>query len=422
VDVAGALGFCRDCDTPADDAASCRACGGPRLIRHPELDRLAIAHVDCDAFFASIEKRDRPELAGRPVVVGGGVRGVVTAACYVARLRGVRSAMPMGQALRACPDAVVVRPDFAKYVAAGRIIRRMMSELTPLVQPLSIDEAAMDLSGTATLHGASPALTLARLARRIEAEVGITVSIGLAANRLRAKIAAGRDKPRGFCALGEEAAALLADEGVRLLPGVGPAQARALDRQGIRTLGDLQRLDPAAARKALGDDGPGLVRRAWLLDDRVVDPRRDAKSIGAETTFDADLADPAVLELHLWRCCEKVARRLREGGVAATGLTLKLKTTGFVIRTRAARLRSPSRLPDVLFEALRPPLAREADGTRFRLIGLSTHGLVSFDQADAPDLADPDSLRRVARQDAIEALRGRFGAAVIGRGRGLGER
>jgi len=398
----------------------CRSCGSPRLLRHPELDRLSIAHVDCDAFFASIEKRDRPELAGRPVLVGGGVRGVVTAACYVARLRGVRSAMPMGQALKACPDAVVIRPDFPKYVAAGRAVRRLMTQLTPLVQPLSIDEAALDLSGTESLHGAPAALTLARLARRIETEIGITVSIGLAANRLRAKIAAGRDKPRGFCVFGEEAAVQLAGESVRLLPGIGPAQQRTLDKRGIRTLGDLQRLDPAEAGRLLGDDGPALVSRAWLKDSRAVDPRREAKSIGAETTFDTDLADPAGLERHLWRCCEKVARRLREAGMAATGITLKLKTSGFVLRTRAARLRAPSRLPDVLFDALRRPLGREADGTRFRLIGLSSHGLVPLEQADAADLGDPDSLRRVARQDAIEALRGRFGAAVIGRGRGFG--
>jgi len=199
------------------------ACGSRRIVRHPELHTLGIAHVDCDAFFASVEKRDRPELAGRPVLVGGGVRGVVTAACYVARLSGVRSAWPMFKALKACPDAVVIRPDFAKYAAAARHIRTLMAELTPLMQPLSIDEAVLDLRGTEALHAASPATTLARFARRVEQEVGITVSIGLAPNRLLSKLAAGRDKPRGFAVLGSEAARILAREPVRLLPGIGPA-------------------------------------------------------------------------------------------------------------------------------------------------------------------------------------------------------
>jgi DNA polymerase-4 len=172
---------------------------------------LTIAHIDCDAFYASVEKRDRPELAARPLIVGGGVRGVVTAACYVARIYGVRSAMPMFKALKACPDALVTRPDFAKYVAVGRQIGARMVTLTPLLQPLSIDEAVLDLAGIESLHGAPAAAVLARFARKVETTVGVTVSIRLAANRLLAKIAAGRDKPRGFAVIGaKEAAALLA--------------------------------------------------------------------------------------------------------------------------------------------------------------------------------------------------------------------
>ncbi len=412
-------GLCRDCDAllPAGRAC-CDRCGSRRLVFHAELLALSVAHVDCDAFFASVEKRDRPELADRPVIVGGGVRGVVTAACYVARIYGVRSAMPMFRALKACPEAVVIRPDFAKYVAAARQVREKMRRLTPLVQTLSIDEAALDLRGTEALHGAPPAAVLTRFAREVERDVGITVSIGLAGNRLAAKIAAGRDKPRGFCVLGAEAAAALAAESVRLLPGVGAALARRLSARGILTLGDLQALSDASARKKLGDDGPALVRRARLEDDRLVDPGRETKSISAETTFNTDLGETRELERHLWRCAEKVSRRLREAGLAASGITLKLKTDRFAVRTRSRRFSQPTNLPDTLFEAGRALLAREADGTRYRLIGLGAQPLAAADEADHPDLADPDSLRRPARQEAIEAVRRRFGDQAIARGRG----
>jgi DNA polymerase-4 len=412
--------LCRDCDArPAADASVCPSCGGRRLVAHPELARLTIAHVDCDAFFASVEKRDRPELASRPVIVGGGQRGVVTAACYVARIYGVRSAMPMFKALKACPDAVVIRPDFAKYSKASKQVRALMQTLTPLVQPLSIDEAVLDLAGTEALHGVPAAAVLARFTRDVEREVGITVSIGLAPNRLLAKIAAGRDKPRGFCVLGGEAPALLAGESVRLLPGVGPALGKRLAALGITEIRHLQALDAKTALKRLGEDGPALCARARFEDARRVDPVRESKSISAETTFATDLTAVADLERHLWRLSEKLAKRLRDADHAAGGVVLKLKTARFASRTRAARLPGATRLPDRLFEAARALLAREADGTAYRLIGIGANPLLSGEAADQPDLADPDAPRQVARQAAIDALRGRFGADIIGRGRGI---
>jgi DNA polymerase-4 len=390
------------------------------MLRHPELFALTVAHVDCDAFYASVEKRDRPELASRPVVVGGGTRGVVTAACYVARLYGVRSAMPMFKALAACPEAIVIRPDFAKYAAAARQVRALMSRLTPLMQPLSIDEAVLDMAGTEALHGAAPAAVLARLALDVERQVGVTVSIGLASNRLMAKIAAGRDKPRGFCVIGSEAAALLAPEPVSLLPGVGPALTRRLASLGLTRLGQLAALTPAEAARRLGPDGPALARRAAGEDFRRVDPERETKSVSAETTFNADLCTVAELERPLWTLCEKLARRLREKEFSASGVVLKLKTASFASRTRNTRLPGPTALPDALFAASRELLAREADGrTRFRLIGVGANPLALLADADRGDLADPDAARRVARQAAIDALRGRYGDAVIGRGRGL---
>ena len=412
-------GLCRDCFTPTETAA-CPACGSLRTVRHAELFTLAIAHIDCDAFFASVEKRDRPELAGRPVLVGGGTRGVVTAACYVARMYGCRSAMPMFKALKACPDAVVIRPDFAKYSAASRAIRKLMQSLSPLVQPLSIDEAVVDLSGTQALHGAPPAAVLARFARRVETEVGLTVSIGLAPNRLLAKLAAGQDKPRGFAVLGSDAPGIMADWPVRRLPGIGPALERRLAGLGITHLGHLQALDDRGARARLGDDGPSLVRRARGQDARIVTTDHDTKSISAETTFDADLTGVAELERPLWHLSEKLARRLRERDFAAGGVVLKLKTARFASRTRAARLPGATALPDVLFAAARGLLVKEADGTPFRLIGIGASPLLPGAEADRGDLADPDAGRRVAAQAAVDALRARFGDAVIGRGRGLG--
>jgi DNA polymerase IV len=411
-------GLCRDC-LAVTEADRCTVCESTRVVRHSELFNLTIAHIDCDAFYASVEKRDRPDLAARPVIVGGGVRGVVTAACYVARMYGVRSAMPMFKALKACPDAVVIRPDFSKYVAIGRQIRAMMAKLTPLLQPLSIDEAVLDLAGTEALHGAPPAVVLARFAREVEASVGLTVSIGLAPNRLLAKIAAGGDKPRGFAVIGaNEAISLLAPQPVRLLPGVGPALARKLASHGITLLGHLQALSEREAHRRLGDDGPALVRRARGEDDRQGDPSRETKSISAETTFDSDLMRPADLEKHLWRLSDKLAMRLRENEFCAGGVVLKLKTAAFAIRTRAARLPSPTVLPDRMFESARILLAREATGTAFRLIGLGASPLLPLADADHGDLADLETPRRAAAQAAIDALRQRFGAAAISRGRG----
>ncbi|HTO40183.1 MAG TPA: hypothetical protein VL026_04345, partial [Rhizomicrobium sp.] len=185
------------------DAARCGSCGSRRVVAHAELETLSIAHLDCDAFYAAIEKRDNPELRDRPVLVGGtSRRGVVSTACYVARIAGARSAMPMYKALELCPNAVVIKPNFAKYTAASKAMRSMMLELTPLVEPLSLDEAFLDLTGTERLHGQSAARTMARLTKRIENEIGITVSVGLSFNKFLAKLASDLDKPRGFAVIG----------------------------------------------------------------------------------------------------------------------------------------------------------------------------------------------------------------------------
>lgn len=412
--------LCRDCGRQDIPPGPCPACNSRRVVRHAELFSLPIAHVDCDAFYASVEKRDDPSLAAQPVIVGGGRRGVVAACCYIARTRGVHSAMPMFKALAACPDAVVIRPNISKYAAEGARIRAMMQALTPLVEPMSIDEAVLDLSGTEALHRAPPAAVLAEFARAVEREVGVTVSIGLAPNRLLAKIAAGRDKPRGFAVIGRaEAAGLLAGEPVRLLPGVGAAMAAKLHAAGFTRLGQLAALDAREAARRFGEDGPSLAARARGEDNRPVVPGRETKSVSAETTFETDLSTQQALEAVLWRLCEKLARRLAAKELSAGGVVLKLKTVSFASRTRAARLAQPTLVPDVIFEAARKLLAREVDGTAFRLLGIGANPLLPASQADAPDLADPDAPRRGARWAAMEALRARFGEDAVRRGRGL---
>src|SRR5712691_4079754 len=323
-------GFCRDCrcEVP-EEAARCSACASPRLLRHPEIDTLAIAHVDCDAFYATIEKRDDPSLADQPVIVGGRRRGVVLTACYVARTFGVRSAMPMFEARRLCPHAARV----------GRDVRALMLKLTPLVEPVSIDEAFMDLSGTARLHGMSPARALAGFAAGVETSLGITVSIGLSCNKFLAKIASDLDKPRGFAVLGgNEAAQFLAPKPVTLIFGVGKMAQQRLARDGLRTVGDLQRAGEAELARRYGAEGARLSRLARGIDDRPVRAEREAKSISAETTFDRDIADFRPLELRLWRLCEKVSARLKANALAGATVTLKLKTADCRIRTRAQSL------------------------------------------------------------------------------------
>src|SRR5882757_1478443 len=306
-------GFCRDCrNDVAQGMSRCPACGSPRLVRHPELDALAIAHVDCDAFYATIEKRDDPTLADKPVIVGGRQRGVVLTACYVARTFGVRSAMPMFEARRLCPHASVVRPDMEKYARVGREVRALMFKLTPLVEPVSIDEAFMDLSGTARLHGMSPAKALAAFADDVERSLGITVSIGLSCNKFLAKIASDLDKPRGYAVLGGgEAAAFLAPRSVSLIFGVGKVAQQRFARDGLRTIGDLQRAGENELTRRYGAEGARLSRLARGFDARPVTAAREAKSISAETTFDHDIADFRSLELRLWRLSEKVSARLK---------------------------------------------------------------------------------------------------------------
>jgi DNA polymerase-4 len=410
--------LCRDCFWTGDETPRrCPACGTPRLVAHEELLTLAIAHMDCDAFYASVEKRDRPELRDRPVIVGGGKRGVVTTACYIARLSGVRSAMPMFKALKACPEAVVVKPDFSKYRAESRRILGMAAELTPLVQNLSLDEAWLDLSGTERLHGATPALTLARLQARIEAETGVTVSIGLAPNKFLAKVASDLDKPRGFSVIGARTAqAFLAPKPVGILPGVGPAMVASLERAGFRTVGDLARVDRKVLAERWGAHGLRLADLACGRDSRAVNPHEGRKGISAETTFNEDLSRLADLEDVLAGLCEKVARHARADRIAGRVVTLKLRTTDFRILTRRKTIPVATQTAKTLFAVGRELLAREATGRPYRLIGIGMQELVEADAAGADFFAEAER-KALAGERTLDAIRAKFGAESVTSGR-----
>jgi DNA polymerase IV len=409
------VSFCRDCLADcADKATRCPACGSPRLARHPELNTLTIAHVDCDAFYATIEKRDDPSLIDRPVIVGGGKRGVVAACCYVARTYGIRSAMPMFEALRRCPQAVVVKPAMAKYVKAGREVRRAMLALTPLVEPLSIDEAFLDLTGTERLHGMSAAKALARFAAQIEKELGITVSIGLSANKFLAKIASDMDKPRGFAVLGQaEAAEFLAPKPVGFIYGVGAVSAAKLTADGFRLIADLQRADQHDLMRRYGEEGARLWRLARGIDSRTVSPDRETKSISAETTFEREIGEFRPLEQHLWDLTERVSARLKANALVGSTVTLKLKSADFKTRTRARSLGHPTQLAARIFAAGRDLLSHEVGPTRFRLIGI---GVSSLSDATGDDLSDLIDRRAAEAEHAVDKLREKFGRDAVVKG------
>ncbi len=402
--------LCRDCASEIpSDSPRCAACGSPRQIIHRSWPVLSIAHVDCDAFYAAIEKRDNPGLRDKPVIVGGGKRGVVSTCCYVARLFGVRSAMPMFKALAACPKAVVIKPDMAKYKSVSLQLRAMMDDLTPIVEPISIDEAFLDLSGTELLHHAAPAATLVKFQNRVEKELGITVSVGLAPNKFLAKFASDMDKPRGFRVIDmAEAPGLLAPLPVDRLPGVGAASAKRLASKHIRLIQDLQALDEKSAVTLLGEDGLRLIARAWGRDSRVVTTNRARKSISSERTLEEDVADRASLEAHMRRAAESVGSDLRHKNLNAIRLTIKLKTASFRSVTRSTTLTVPSPSTAVLLRAALQLLDSLIDGTRYRLIGLSA----DIAEQDGESLLlplDQRDTRRLTLERAVDSLRDKFG-------------
>lgn len=410
-------GFCRDClSDVAIEAHRCPSCRSPRLIRHTELNELSIAHIDCDAFYAAVEKRDDPSLRDKAVIVGGATRGVVSTACYIARIHGVKSAMPMFKALQLAPDAVVVRPDMAKYAKVGKQVRELMLEVTPTVEPISIDEAFLDLSGTARLHGQAPAKTLAALITRIEKTIGISASVGLSCNKYLAKVASDLQKPRGFSIIGkDEATSFLADKPVSLIWGVGRALQEKLERDGIKRIGQLQNMARNDLIRSYGAMGSRLFFLSRGDDVRHVNTDEDAKSIAAETTFNNDIASFEELEAILWTLCEKVARRAKKQALEGRTITLKLKTQDFKLRSRSQSLEDATQLAHRMFDVAKPLLRREATGVKFRLIGIGISNLQAASGTDQDSLDARDAASTKIER-AVDHIREKFGNAAVERG------
>ncbi len=411
-------GFCRDClaETTADEKR-CHTCHSPRLLRHVELNNLSIAHIDCDAFYASVEKRDNPDLQDKPVIVGGQTRGVVSTCCYIARIHGVRSAMPMFKALQLCPEAVVIKPNMKKYAEAGAQVREIMLQFTPLVQPVSIDEAFLDLSGTKRLHGAAPALSLAKLVRKIQTEVGVTASVGLSHNKFLAKLASDLEKPRGFSVIGKaEAKSVLAPKHVSAIWGVGTAMQQKLAKAGISIIGQLQNLEKNDLIRQFGSMGARLYHLSRGDDTRDVVVESDTKSISAETTFDENISNYEELEAILWQLCERVSHRAKSSELAGHTINLKLKTTDFKSRTRAVSLQDPTRLAHRIFECAKPLLVKEVTGTKFRLLGVGISNLVDAKSDDNINSLDEQSAARSKAELAIDLIRKKFGKSAVEHG------
>lgn len=413
--------LCRDCDAEVSDRSeACPECGSYRIIAHPQLHTLSIAHIDCDAFFAAIEKRDNPELKNKPVIVGGGKRGVVATCCYIARLNGVRSAMPMFKALKACPEAVVVKPRREAYSTASKQIRKKFEALTPKVQMLSVDEGFLDLSGTTRVNDAYPARSLSRLARDIESGIGITISIGLAENKFLAKTASELDKPRGFAVLAkDEAVEMMAEKSVGFLHGVGKQLAKKLERDGYRLVGDLQAAQARDLIRRYGETGLWLHQRSHGIDNRPVRTDGIRKSVSAERTFNEDISDYKLLEDRLWQVCEETAIRAKRNNVEGSTITLKLKSRDFRNLTRSVTVSTPTNLANVLFRHAKPLLEKETrQGRAYRLIGI---GISHLEDArwNTRDLVDPSVEKRAKAERASDAARSRFGDASVVTGRAI---
>lgn len=413
--------LCRDCLSEFEAGSRCPDCGRPNVISHPELFDLSIAHMDCDAFYASVEKRDNPDLADKPLIIGGGRRGVVSTACYIARIRGVRSAMPMFQALKLCPDAVVLRGRMSHYAAVSREIRALMNELTPAIEPLSLDEAFLDLSGTSKLHGHPPAVMLARLVKRMKTELGLTGSIGLSHNKFLAKIASDLDKPQGFAVIGQaETQDFLTQKPVSMLWGIGAAAQANLQAAGIHKIGDLRRWPKDELVARFGAWGARLHELSFGRDNRKISATREVKSISNETTFPNDLRDPDLLDGHIWRLAEKLSARAKAQGLAGRVVVLKLKTHDFKTLTRQTALPDGTQMADRIYAQAAQLLAANLKFAPFRLIGLGLGDLIPEAQGDrAGNLLDPQEAKRLQAERASDEIRKKFGDQAIVKGRAL---
>ena len=422
--------LCRNClkdwsETLPKNVFRCPDCRSPKLLSHPELDQLTIAHMDCDAFYASVEKRDNPDLTDKPVIVAhDGARSVVSTCCYIARMYGVRSAMPLFKAKKICPDGLIVKPRMEIYSVVSKEIHSYFRMLTPMIEPLSLDEAFLDLSGTQKLHHRSAAKSMAWLAMEIKKNIGITVSVGLSYNKSLAKLASDLDKPFGFSVIGkEEATDFLAPRPVGNIWGVGKALNKKLIAEGITTIGQLQHRNEADLIARYGVMGSRLFNFSRGIDTRTVKSVSKSKSISNETTFATDIADFDILKQRLWPLCERVSERLKKADKAGKTITLKLKTSDFKTLTRSHSLDQPTQLAETLYRDVLLQLEKVATGKlKFRLIGVGISSFGKVEDADIPDLLNIRTGKVKKVEKAIDAVRAKFGSSSISKGRGLKER
>lgn len=413
--------ICRECLSTFDSKVLyCANCESLNLISHKEIEKLDIAHVDCDAFYASIEKRDNPKLKNSAVIIGGGKRGVVATACYLARIKGVRSAMPMYKALKLCPSAIIIKPNMSKYRDASRKIQNLMNQLTPLIEPISLDEAFLDLSGTKKLHKKIPAVLLAELSKKINQEVGISVSIGLSYNKFLAKICSDLDKPKGFSLLGRgDSKKFLSSQPVEILWGVGKILKRKLNNDGIKTISQIKELGIKEVINRYGSIGSHIYSLSQGKDLRRVVPQRQIKSISHETTFENDISDKEVLEKKLWSLCEKVSKRSKEKGLGGQTITLKLKTKEFKLISRSCTIDEPTQIGELIFQNSKTLLDREDEKIKYRLIGVGISNLKDSELCDLYDLINISKTKNAKIEYAIDDIRNKFGKDLIKKGRSI---
>ncbi|MCP5382635.1 MAG: DNA polymerase IV [Kordiimonadaceae bacterium] len=413
--------FCRDClsDINLDaNLAKCPKCSSPRLIAHSELHQLTIAHIDCDAFYASIEKRDDPALITKPLIIGGGKRGVVSTCCYIARTYGVKSAMPMFQAKKLCPNAIILPPNMKKYKEVSLQIRKIFDELTPAIEPISIDEAFLDLGGTERLHRLSAAKILSRTAARIANDIGITVSVGLSYNKFLAKLASDLDKPNGFSIIGKnEAKSFLARQPINKIWGIGKVLNNKMNRAGISQIGQLQNMDLKKLIKDYGAMGERLYYFSRGEDTRTVTSSQKIKSVSNETTLEKDISDYEILKKYLWSLCEKLSVRLKYQHLSAKTIHLKLKTANFRTVSRSVTLDVPTQMAEILYIQGKHLLLPECKGLEYRLIGIGVSNFADEQFSDLPDLLDPAKENKIKTERAIDKIRQRFGNDIINKGR-----
>ena len=425
--LAGHYGFHEEQDGLA--VPNCPSCASPRVVLHAELFSLTMAHIDCDAFYCSVEKRDNPNLQDKPVIVGGGERGVVAAACYVARKYGIRSAMPTWQARKACADLVIIKPRMEHYQQIGKQIKQMMLSLTPLVQPLSIDEAFLDLSGTEKVHRKTPAEALVAFQAMVKAEIGVSVSVGLAPNKSMAKIASDQDKPDGFYVIGQaESKSWLNDKPVKILFGLGQVASKKLNAAGLQTCGDIAACSPAKLESLIGRDARRIKQLACGIDPRHVEVSRDAKSISSETTFARNVDSLPDLLSIADGLLQTVSWRLKASELKATHVHIKLKRPNHRILSRSARLDKPTQMAHRLFEVASSLIEKEAAPKKFwRLLGIgvsvarvekNANNLFAEEEAELfEEQGDAHKERKDKLEEAIDHVRARLGAEAVKTGR-----